>query len=184
MVTACYSTILDHPVETVWPLIRDFNNYPAYIDGVVESVIEDDKRGDEIGAIRRFLYRDNWIRQRLVGHSDGQRSLTYAGMEPFAFPDGLTADKPAPVDYQGTLRLHRVVEGGRTFIEWSVTVEAGPEHVDLWQGLLLSLISDWTASLGRALVRRTSAEIPISSPPWSSAPDRSVPSRRPAPDRA
>jgi hypothetical protein len=37
MTTATYSAVLDHPVETVWSLIRDFNNYPAYIDGVTES---------------------------------------------------------------------------------------------------------------------------------------------------
>src|SRR5581483_4203003 len=54
MTTAYYSTVLDHPLETVWSLIRDFNNYPAYIEGVSESMIEDDKRGDEVGAIRRF----------------------------------------------------------------------------------------------------------------------------------
>jgi ribosome-associated toxin RatA of RatAB toxin-antitoxin module len=43
MATAYYSTVLNHPLETVWTLIRDFNNYPAYIDGVTESVIEDDR---------------------------------------------------------------------------------------------------------------------------------------------
>ena len=43
MTTAYYSTVLNHPLETVWDLIRDFNNYPAYIEGVSESVIEDDK---------------------------------------------------------------------------------------------------------------------------------------------
>ena len=32
MTTAYYSTVLDHPLETVWSLIRDFNNYPAYIE--------------------------------------------------------------------------------------------------------------------------------------------------------
>ena len=70
MTTAYYSTVLNHPLETVWALIRDFNNYPAYIDGVSESVIEDDKGGDEVGAVRRFCYLGNWIRQRLAGHSD------------------------------------------------------------------------------------------------------------------
>jgi hypothetical protein len=46
-------------MATVWSLIRDFNNYPAYIDGVSESVIENDKRGDEVGAVRRFCYLGN-----------------------------------------------------------------------------------------------------------------------------
>jgi hypothetical protein len=30
MITIYYSSVLDHPVETVWSLIGDFNNYPAY----------------------------------------------------------------------------------------------------------------------------------------------------------
>ena len=38
MTTAYYSTVLNHPLETVWDLIRDFNNYPAYIDGVLSLI--------------------------------------------------------------------------------------------------------------------------------------------------
>ena len=91
MTTAYYSTVLNHPLETVWTLIRDFNNYPAYIEGVSESVIEDDKGGDEVGAVRRFCYLGNWIRQRLAGHSDEAHSLTYAGIEPLPFPAGLVS---------------------------------------------------------------------------------------------
>jgi hypothetical protein len=29
MTAAWYSTVLDHPLQTVWSLIRNFNNYPA-----------------------------------------------------------------------------------------------------------------------------------------------------------
>ncbi|WP_256464535.1 MULTISPECIES: hypothetical protein [unclassified Bradyrhizobium] len=32
MTQAYYSTVLDHPLDEVWSLIRDFNNYPVYID--------------------------------------------------------------------------------------------------------------------------------------------------------
>ena len=86
MTTAYYSTVLDHPLEVVWSLIRDFNNYPAYIEGVSESVIEDDRRGDEVGAIRRFCYLGNWVRQRLAVHSDDAHLLTYAGIRTAAVP--------------------------------------------------------------------------------------------------
>jgi hypothetical protein len=158
MITAYYSTVLDHPVETVWSLIRDFNNYPAYIDGVTENVIEDDRRGDEVGAVRRFLYGDNWTRQRLGDHSDEQRSLTYIGVDPFAFPTGLISgtslsETPSPVRYEGTMHLLRIVDGARTFIEWSVTLDAVPQQADSWRDLLLSLIPKWTDSLKRALAR-------------------------------
>ncbi|WP_334509567.1 SRPBCC family protein [Bradyrhizobium sp. AZCC 1693] len=101
MTTAYYSTVLNHPLETVWDLIRDFNNYPAYIEGVSESMIEDDRGGDEVGAVRRFCYLGNWIRQRLAGHSDEAHTLTYAGIEPLPFPAAATPDAPAPTHYEG-----------------------------------------------------------------------------------
>jgi hypothetical protein len=154
MITARYSTVLEHPVETAWSLIRDFNNYPAYIDGVTESVIEDDKKGDEVGAIRRFLYAGNWLRQRLAGHSDEQRTLTYVGMDPFAFPPGVVSETPPPARYEGTMHLLRIVDGERTLIEWSVSVDAAPAQAESWRNLLLSMIQQWTDSLQRSLARR------------------------------
>jgi hypothetical protein len=154
MSTAYYSTVLDHPLETVWSLIRDFNNYPAYIDGVTESVIEDGKRGDEVGAVRRFKYHDNWLRQRLGAHSDERRSLTYVGMDPFAYPAELSQDAPAAVRYEGTMHLLPIVDGERTFIEWSLAFEAAPKDVEAWRSLLLTLIPQWTDSLRRALARK------------------------------
>jgi hypothetical protein len=153
MTTAYYSAVLDHPVETVWSLIRDFNNYPAYIDGVTESVLEDGRRGDEVGAVRRFLYGGNWIRQRLDGHSDEQRSLIYVGVDPFEFPIGLVSEALSPIHYEGTMHLLPVVEGACTFIEWSVTLDAVPEEAGHWRDLLLSLIPTWTDSLRRTLAR-------------------------------
>jgi hypothetical protein len=151
--TALYSTVLDSPIETVWSVIRDFNNYPAYIDGVTESVIEDERRGDEVGAIRRFRYHGHWIRQRLAAHSDEQRSLTYVGMEPFAYPASASAASPAPVRYEGTMHVLPIVDGARTLIEWSVAFDAAPGDVETWRSLLLTLIPEWTESLRRALTR-------------------------------
>jgi hypothetical protein len=155
MTTAYYSTVLNHPLETVWTLIRDFNNYPAYIEGVSESMIEDDKGGDEVGAIRRFCYLGNWIRQRLAGHSDEAHSLTYAGIEPIPFPsESESDDMPAPTRYEGTMHLLPVVEGNRTFIEWSVKLDTAPQDEDRWHALFQSWIPDWTHSLQRTLDRK------------------------------
>ena len=153
MTKAYYSAVLNYPLETVWELIRDFNNYPAYIDGVSESVIEDDKGGDEVGAVRRFCYLGNWIQQRLAGHSDAQHSLTYAGIDPLPFPSGLLPDGPAPTRYEGTMHLIPVVEGNRTFIEWVVTLDTAPDDADRWRQLFQSWIPDWTHSLERSLGR-------------------------------
>jgi len=155
MTQAYYSAVLDHPMQTVWSLIRDFNNYPAYIDGVSESVIEDDKRGDEIGAVRRFCYLGNWVRQRLVGHSDDQHTLTYQRIEPLPFPLGILPKSPAPTHYEGTMHLLGITEGDRTFIGWAVTLDTSPQDTDQWQTLFQSWIPEWTSSLARALARRS-----------------------------
>jgi Polyketide cyclase / dehydrase and lipid transport len=154
MTTAYFSAILDHPVERVWSLIRDFNNYPAYIDGVIESMIEDNKRGDEVGAVRRFNYGGNWVRQRLSDHSDARRSLTYVGLDPFPFPAGRIADPPSPTGDEGTIHLLPIVDGDRTFIEWPVTLQTKPSEEEPWRDLFLFWIPEWTDSLRRALARQ------------------------------
>jgi hypothetical protein len=150
MTVAYYSTVLDQPIDAVWSLIRDFNNYPVYIDGVTDSVIEDEKRGDEVGAIRRFCYAGNWIRQSLGDHSDAQHSLSYVGIDPLTFPEGTRA----PVRYEGTMHLLPVIEGGRTFIEWSVKLDAAPDDRVAWENLFNLWIPAWTDSLRRTLERQ------------------------------
>lgn len=54
--TTRYTTTFDHQIDVVWSMNRDFNNDPAYIEGITESEIENGKRGDEVVAIRRFNY--------------------------------------------------------------------------------------------------------------------------------
>ena len=154
MTTAYYSAVLDQPLETVWSMIRDFNNYPAYIEGVSESVIEDDRRGDEVGAVRRFCYLGNWVRQRLAGHSDEAHSLTYAGTEPLPYPSADGAEAVSPVRHEGTMHLIGIVEGNRTLIEWSVVLNTAPQDAERWRSLFQSWIPEWTHSLARALARR------------------------------
>ena len=157
MITAFYSTVLDHPIDRVWSLVRDFNNYPRYIDGVSESMIEDEKRGDEVGAVRRFCYLGNWIRQRLVRHSDDDRVLTYAGVDPFAFPGSPEAGVPAPVAYEGTMRLHRIVDGERTYLEWPVLLDTARGDETTWHSQFMAWIPEWADSLRRTLERETPA---------------------------
>lgn len=153
MTIARYSVILDHPAETVWSLIRDFNNYPVYIDGVTQSVIEDDRPGDEVGAVRRFLYGDNWIRQRLGAHSDADRTLTYIGIEPLAFPADRLAEPPAPTGYEGTMKLSPEA-GSRTLLEWWVVLHPAPGEAAPWLDLFEAWIPDWADSLRRTLDRK------------------------------
>jgi hypothetical protein len=50
----------------VWKIVRDFNNYPVWVGGAGESEFADGKSGDAVGAVRRVLYQDRRIRQRLL----------------------------------------------------------------------------------------------------------------------
>ena len=156
MAKAYFSTVLDRPAEAVWALVRDFNDYPRYIDGVDQSVIEDKKSGDSVGAVRSFRYGGEWIRQRLVALSDADRSFTYAGFEPFRFPstDG-TPNPLTPIDYVGTLRVTPVVDGDRAFVEWWLTFDCLPDERERWNSFLVNAISQWVASLERTFSSKT-----------------------------
>ena len=157
MITTSYSTVIDHPLAKAWAMLRDFNNYPVYIEGVTDSIIEDERRGDEVGAVRRFCYGGVWLRQRLQAHSDNESSLTYAGLETFEYPEGIAGERPPPAAYEGTIRLLPIVDGDRTYVEWSVSVDAAPAHADCWRKLLTQLIPAWTGSLRRTLDRGVSS---------------------------
>jgi len=125
---------------------------PRYIEGVDQSAIEDEKSGDSVGAVRRFRYGSEWIRQRLVALSDVDRSFTYAGCEPFRFPakDG-AANGLSPIDYEGTLRVASIVDGDRAFVEWWLTFDCNPDEGDRWESFLVSAISQWMGSLERTV---------------------------------
>jgi hypothetical protein len=146
MTRAYYSAVVEQPADRVWTVIRDFNDYPRYIDGVEQSVIEDDKAGDAVGAVRRFRYGSAWIRQRLVAHSDAERSFTYRGLDPFPFPEPEPCAPPA-IEYQGTVRVTPVVEGEKSFVEWWVDFEAGAGDRQRWHAFLVGAIGQWVASL-------------------------------------
>jgi hypothetical protein len=51
------------------------------------------------------------------------------------------------------MHLQRIVDGERTFIEWSVVLDTAPEEADSWRELLQSWIQVWTGSLRAALDR-------------------------------
>ncbi len=157
MARSYYSTVFEQTPDEVWAIVRDFNNYPRYIEGVTESVIEDDKRGDEVGAVRRFRYGGEWIRQRLAAHSDADRSFTYAGIDQFSFPAKQGADAPAPIDYEGTLRLTPIIDGDRTFVEWFVDFQVSRTRPrDGRRSFCISFRSGWIPCAARS---RTGVEL-------------------------
>jgi hypothetical protein len=109
MSVAYYSTVFDQPAREVWSVIRDFGNYTVWVAEVDETVIEDGRSGDSVGAVRRVRIGDRLIRQRLLAHSDVDRSFSYEFAEP---------DPSVPSGYRATLRVTPIVDGDRSFVEW------------------------------------------------------------------
>lgn len=117
MVDVYRSTVVDAPLDSIWPLLRDFNSHHQWHPAIADSVIEQNKLPDQVGCIRRFTLQDGSVlREQLLSLSDFHRSLSYCVL-----------DAPIPLQgYVATLRLRSVSDGatadfsgaGKTFVEW------------------------------------------------------------------
>jgi Polyketide cyclase / dehydrase and lipid transport len=142
MAKSYYSTVFDQPADAVWAVIRDFNNYPVWVDGAGESEIEDDRSGDSVGAVRNVLYNGNRRRQRLLALSDVERAQTYE----------FAGDSPLPVqNFQATLRVTSIVDGDRSFIEWWATFDCEPAALSERVAFFRDAFAGWLKSLRRCL---------------------------------
>jgi Polyketide cyclase / dehydrase and lipid transport len=122
MAKSYYSMLLDHPADEVWSVIRPFDHY-AWAGVESETVIEQRKAGDQVGAVRRVSVGGNVLRQVLLAHSDSERSYTYAfcGAAPF------------PVqDYTATIRVSPEVEHNRSFVEWWAAFDCAADEREKW----------------------------------------------------
>jgi len=122
MAKSYYSTVLDHPAQDVWTVIRPFDHY-AWAGIESETIIEDGKAGDQVGGIRRVDVGGKIIRQLLLAHSDLERSYTYALCDPAPFPVR---------NYVATIRVTPIVEGGKAFVEWWATFDCAAEEYNHW----------------------------------------------------
>jgi hypothetical protein len=144
MAKSYYSTIFEHSADDVWDVIRDFNNYPVWVDGAGESEIESGKSGDSVGSVRNVLYDGRRIRQKLLAMSDVERSQTYE----------FAGEASIPVqDYRATLRVTPVVDGNRAFVEWWATFDCEPERRKERATFFRDAFGRWLESLRRTLNR-------------------------------
>jgi hypothetical protein len=143
-----YSTIFEQSADDIWRVIRDFNNYPVWVDGAGESRIEDGKSGDAVGAVRSVLYNGSRRRQRLLALSDVERSQTYA----------FAGEAPLPVrDFQATLRVTPVIDGDRAFVEWWATFDCEREACCERTAFFRDAFAGWLESLRRHLGKNGAA---------------------------
>ncbi len=149
MARSYYSTVFDQSADAVWGTIRDFNNYPVWVDGAGESRIEDGKSGDAVGCVRHVLYDGRHIRQRLLALSDTERAQTYAFAEEGALP---------VTDYEATLRVTPIVDGDRAFVEWRATFDCAPAERDARVAFFRDAFAGWLESLRRSMRRSPELE--------------------------
>jgi hypothetical protein len=142
--TAYYSTTFDQNPDAVWAAIRRFDDY-RWGEGVGESLIENDAPANRPGAIRRFLYYGQTSRQRLLEHSDEQRTQQWESAEAF---------DPTLSHYTATIRVAPVVHPGGTFIEWTATFEASDSKRAQWHELFVNEFGKSLERL-RGIVSRT-----------------------------
>lgn len=143
MASSFYSVVLDHSAEAVWRTIRSFGDYD-WAGVVSETVIEQGKAGDQVGAIRRVTAGDRVIRQQLLAHSDIERCYTYAFLE------------PAPVrNYRATIQVLPVVEHDRAFVQWSATFDCAEDAIGHWTRFFAQDgFAVWLGSLRAAMAAR------------------------------
>lgn len=143
------STVLACSAEAIWAEIRDFNSYPAYIEGVTESLIEDDKPGDEVGCVRRFVYLGDVTRQTLTGHSDDERWFSHTGCEPLEWPSHQEGEV-GPAVYENRIKVTPISDRDETFLEWSLEYwTATAQDAEAWKRYFDGQIPVWAGSLRR-----------------------------------
>jgi len=144
MARSHYSIALDHPAAEVWAVIRLFDHY-AWAGVESQTIIEQGKAGDQVGAIRRVETPERIIRQVLLAHSDIDRSYVYALCEPSPFPVR---------NYVATIRVSPIVESDAAFVEWSATFDCAPEDQDRWTDHFAQQgFAKWLAALRRFMDR-------------------------------
>ena len=160
MARAYYSLVIDHPADTVWSVIRSFE-HNAWAGVAGQTVVEDGRKGDQIGSVRRFSNGEKTIRQVLLAHSDIERSYSYAFCDQAPFP---------VQHYQATLRVTPVVETNRAFLEWWATFDCAPtDHERMINHFEALGFAVWLAQLRRFLRPATPTGPGAGAPPALSA---------------
>ena len=109
MVAVTRSTVLDHPAEAVWEVIRDFNGHEWWHPAIATSQIERRQPADVVGCVRRFALPDGGeLRERLLTLSDADMAYSYCLME-----------TPVPLlNYVSHVRVLPVTDGDRAVWVW------------------------------------------------------------------
>lgn len=126
MARSYYSTTIDLPVDRVWAVARDFNGLATWWSGnVSSSEIEDGRTGETVGAVRRFMFGTDQIREHQLELSDVAHRCVYEFCQPAPFP---------VLNYLATLQLTPITDGDRCFLEWWADFDCEVDKLEYWQG--------------------------------------------------
>lgn len=135
MARAHASIVIDAPVEAVWAVVRDFGALASWVSAVSECRVEDGRDGDSVGCIRSLKLGDGVpVRERLLELDDCRYRFSY-NFETPAFP---------VENYLATFELIPVVDGDRTFAQWSATFDEAPED----RGKYVAIVSEQVFATG------------------------------------
>lgn len=144
MAKAYVSTVLDHSADDVWSVIRMFDHY-SWAGVKAETIIEDDRKGDQVGSVRRVDYGGRVLRQDLRAHSDVERSYSY----------GFVSEPSIPVEnFAATIRVTPVIDTGRAFVEWWATFDCAADRDKIVKQLETSGFTVWLGALRQYMADR------------------------------
>lgn len=161
MAKAYYSTVLEYPAEKVWAVIRPFGHY-AWAGVESETMIEDGRAGDQVGAVRRITLADGAVRRQMLrAHSDVERSYSYSLCDPPYLP---------LKDFLATIRVAPVAETNAAFVEWWATFDCAADERERWIGYFETQgFATWLAALRRFMSASDQLALPAAATSTGSA---------------
>lgn len=113
MAEVSHSIVLNASVEDTWKVVGDVGNVHKWVPAIASTRMDGDVR------IATFADGGGEARERIVSHSDADRTYTYSYLE-----------GPIPLDeYTSTLTVSPHHDGPGAFVSWTATLQAAPEVV-------------------------------------------------------
>lgn len=121
------SGVVNASADRAWAVLRDFASPKNFSQDIVSSDVEDDFPVDQVGVVRRMVFRDGGqLRERLVALSDRERYLRYTLLPPETIPIR---------NYSGKISVRAITDCDQALIEWTGSFsvpEGNPEEVREW----------------------------------------------------
>jgi hypothetical protein len=168
MVRIYYSIALDHTADQVWAVVRRFNRI-QWTGASVDTGAENGMPDDLVGAVRHARVDGEQICQRLIDHSDLDRTYSYENCE--------TASKPS-CSYRATIRVCSIVETDKAFVEWWASFDDAADDRSLTDNLSTNGFAKSLIALRSFMASRNAERLLSSSAGITSRP-RSTHAQRP-----